>query len=122
MAGAFVPAPPCCCDATLNFGINREGAKWRREMKEVSVLIQILVCIGGIAVMLYSVRSVHVCLKEKQQGYGPNSLKALGISFYIPALLIITVLFSTEIGVTALVALWGTVGGYLLGQSKSENE
>lgn len=55
-------------------------------------------------------------LKAKDQGFGPNSLKALGIVLFLPALVIVSVIvpdFRSE----TLAALLGTVAGYALSNS-----
>lgn len=52
-------------------------------------------------------------LKAKDQGFGPNSLKALGIVLFLPVLVIVSVIvpdFRSE----TLAALLGTVAGYVL--------
>ena len=58
-------------------------------------------------------------LKAKEQGFGPNSLKALGLVLFIPTLLIIGIVipnFQTE----TLSALLGTVAGYVLSHSQPD--
>ena len=53
-----------------------------------------------------------------EKGFGPSSLKALGIVLFIPTLLIMAVhgQFHSE----TLAALLGTVAGYVLSHSKSD--
>ena len=76
--------------------------------------------LGAIAIMLGRLWLVAARLKAKQQGFGPNSLKALGLVLFIPTLIIISIVipsFQTE----TLAALLGTVAGYVLSHSKAED-
>ena len=79
-----------------------------------------LIAVGGaVLAMLGGLWLTFERLKEKDQGFGPNSLKAIGIVIFIPALIIIGVVipnFQTE----TLAALLGTVAGYVLSTSTSE--
>lgn len=80
-------------------------------------MYKIALVVGCVIVMLFGIGYVHGRLKEKEQGYGPNSLKALGMVLFIPTFLIIAVCleFETE----TIAALLGTVAGYVLSQSES---
>lgn len=79
-----------------------------------------LIAIGGAAAaMLGGLFVVHERLKAKQQGFGPNSLKALGIVLFVPTLLILGIAIP-EFRTETLAALLGTVAGYVLSQSKSD--
>jgi hypothetical protein len=76
--------------------------------------------LGAIATMLGGLWLVAARLKAKQQGFGPNSLKALGLVLFIPTLIIISIVmpsFQTE----TLAALLGTVAGYVLSHSKADD-
>ena len=82
--------------------------------------IRLAAVLGAIAAMLGGLWLVAARLKAKDQGFGPNSLKALGIVLLVPALLIIAIAipqFQTE----TLAALLGTVAGYVLSHSKSDD-
>lgn len=82
--------------------------------------VQLVVVVGGFIVMLAGLCIFHSRLKAKNQGFGPNSIKALGMILLIPNLLIIAVAvpsFQSE----TLAALLGTIAGYTLSQSKSED-
>ena len=81
--------------------------------------LEITAVIGAIAAMLYGLNRIFSRLKAKQQGFGPNSLKAIGVVLFIPVLLILAILtnFKTE----TLAALLGTVAGYVLSNS-DQNE
>ncbi|MEW8220059.1 MAG: hypothetical protein AB2770_17025 [Candidatus Thiodiazotropha taylori] len=74
--------------------------------------VQMLTVIGAFIGMFYGLNIAYKRIKAKDQGFGPNSLKAIGISFFIPTLLILAVTtgFKTE----TLAALLGTVAGYVL--------
>ncbi|EPO7920309.1 hypothetical protein [Pseudomonas aeruginosa] len=69
-------------------------------------------------VMLYGLNIVYKRIKAKGQGFGPNSLKAIGVVLFIPTILILSILtkFQTE----TLAALLGTIAGYVLSNSKPE--
>ena len=85
------------------------GAEW----------IKLLAVAGAVIAMLGGLWLTFARLKDKEQGFGPNSLKAVGIVIFIPALVIIGVVipnFQTE----TLAALLGTVAGYVLSTSTSE--
>jgi hypothetical protein len=82
--------------------------------------IRLVAVVGAVIAMLGGLWLVFAQLKRKQQGFGPNSLKALGLVLFLPALVIIGVVipeFKTE----TLAALLGTVGGYVLSHSKAED-
>ena len=70
-------------------------------------------------VMLYGLNIVYKRIKAKDQGFGPNSLKAIGVVLFIPTILILAILtkFETE----TLAALLGTVAGYVLSNSNPED-
>ena len=81
--------------------------------------IRLACVLGAIAVMLIGLWVVASRLKAKEQGFGPNSLKALGLVLFVPTLIIIAIVvpnFQTE----TLAALLGTVAGYVLSQSKAD--
>lgn len=83
-------------------------------------LVRLAAVLGGVVAMLGGLWLVFARLKEKQQGFGPNSLKALGLVLFLPTLIIIGVVipeFKTE----TLAALLGTVAGYVLSHSKAED-
>jgi heme/copper-type cytochrome/quinol oxidase subunit 2 len=89
------------------------------DIYQVSLLRLSVAIAAGVA-MLVGMWLVFARLKHKQQGFGPNSLKALGLVLFVPALLMISVAvpgFQTE----TLAALLGTVAGYVLSHSKAED-
>lgn len=79
----------------------------------------LIAVIGAVAVMIYGLNMIFKRLKEKNQGFGPNSLKAIGVILFIPTLLILAIL--TEFKTETLAALLGTIAGYVLSNSKSED-
>ena len=82
-------------------------------------LIRILAVVGALAVMLAGLWLVAARLKAKNQGFGPNAVKALGLVLLVPALIIIPVAlpqFQSE----TVAALLGTIAGYVLSQSRPE--
>lgn len=81
---------------------------------------RVLAVIGAVVAMLGGLWLVGARLKAKDQGFGPNSLKALGIVLLVPGLIIVAIAipeFQTE----TLAALLGTVAGYALSHSKSDD-
>ncbi len=87
---------------------------------ECAPWIRILAVAGAIIAMMCGVFLVFARLKAKNQGFGPNSLKALGLVLFVPTLIVIGVTlpgFQTE----TLAALLGTVAGYVLSHSKGDD-
>jgi len=83
-------------------------------------VLSLTVAIGAAVAMLGGVWLVFARLKAQNKGCGPNSLKALGLVLFIPALLMVAATvpnFQTE----TLAALLGTVAGYVLSHSKSDD-
>jgi len=83
-------------------------------------LIRLAAVGGAVLAMLGGIWLVFDRLKSKEQGFGPNSLKALGLVLFLPSLLIAGIVvpdFRSE----TLAALLGTVAGYVLSHSKSED-
>mgnify|MGYP007014088782 CR=1 FL=1 len=81
--------------------------------------IKLVAVSGATIAMLGGLWLTFARLKAKNAGFGPNSLKAVGIIIFIPSLLIIGIVipnFQTE----TLAALLGTVAGYVLSTSTSE--
>jgi len=82
--------------------------------------VAIVVAIGAVLAMLGGLWLVFARLKQKDQGFGQNSLKALGLVLFVPTLLMVAVTvknFQTE----TLAALLGTVAGFALSQSKGDD-
>ncbi len=75
--------------------------------------------VGAILVMLYGLNIIYKRIKAKNQGFGPNTLKATGVILFVPTVLILAVL--TKFQPEALAALLGTVAGYVLSNSKPED-
>jgi len=82
--------------------------------------LRLVTVIGGLAVMLVGVFLVFARLKQKQQGFGPNSLKALGLVLFVPSLVVIGVAIP-DFKAETIAALLGTVAGYVLSHSKSDD-
>jgi len=82
--------------------------------------LSLVIAVGAVLAMLGGIVFIYVRLKQKDQGFGPNTLKALGLVLFMPTLLMIAVQkdgFQTE----TLAALLGTVAGYVLSHSKSDD-
>lgn len=82
------------------------------------VLKIMVIVIAGLS-MLVGMSLVFFNLHRNEHGFGPNSLKALGLVAFLPCLLIISVAvpeFKSEV----LSALLGTVAGYVLSNNRKE--
>jgi hypothetical protein len=86
---------------------------------EVVVWLRVGAVIAATLVMLYGLHKIFERLDAKQQGFGPNTLKAIGLVLFLPILLILAVL--TDFKTETLAALLGTVAGYVLSNSKSDD-
>ncbi|WP_119395991.1 hypothetical protein [Salinibius halmophilus] len=80
--------------------------------------IHFIAVIGAVAAMLYGLNIIYKRIKAKDQGFGPNTLKAIGVVLFIPTILIMAIL--TQFQAETLAALLGTVAGYVLSNSKPE--
>ena len=74
--------------------------------------LKLIAVIGMVVIALYGTRGVLLRMKDKQQGFAPNSLQALAITFFIPTVVIIASVAGLDS--QALAALLGTVAGYVL--------
>lgn len=81
--------------------------------------LKVVAVIGSVLVMVYGLNRVYSRLKAKEQGFGPNSLRAIGIVLFLPILLMLAIL--TEFKTETLAALLGTVAGYVLSNSESKD-
>ena len=83
-------------------------------------ILSLVVAIGAALAMLFGLWLVFERLKAKDQGFGPSSLKAIGLVLFIPTLLMVAVAvdgFQSE----TIAALLGTVAGYVLSHSKADD-
>ncbi len=87
-------------------------------MEEIIAWLRVGTVVGSAVVMIYGLKKIFERLEAKQQGFGPNTLKAIGVVLFLPTLLILAVL--TEFKTETLAALLGTVAGYVLSNSKPE--
>jgi len=69
--------------------------------------------------MLYGLNIIYKRIKAKNQGFGPATLKAVGVVLFIPTILILAVV--TDFQSETLAALLGTVAGYVLSNGKSDD-
>lgn len=88
------------------------------EIEPSITWIHFVAVIGAVAAMLYGLNIIYKRNKAKNQGFGPNTLKAIGVVLFIPTILIMAVL--TQFQAETLAALLGTVAGYVLSNSKPE--
>lgn len=80
----------------------------------------VVIVIAGIA-MLAGMVLVFMNLRKQGSGFGPSSLKALGLVAFLPSLIIISVAlpdFKSEV----LSALLGTVAGYVLSSNRQDEK
>ena len=82
--------------------------------------LKLITVIGALSIILVGLGYIFQRLKEKEQGFGPNSLRAIGIVIFVPTLLILAVV--TEFQTETLAALLGTVAGYVLSNSKPNDD
>jgi len=82
--------------------------------------LKVVAVLGAVVAMIYGLNRVFERLKEKQQGFGPNSLKAIGVILFVPTLLILAIV--TDFKTETLAALLGTVAGYVLSNSRNNEE
>ncbi|MDI6763520.1 MAG: hypothetical protein QME83_10890 [Thermodesulfobacteriota bacterium] len=68
--------------------------------------------LGAVIAMIYGIYLIFDRLKAKDQGFGPNSLKAIGVVLFVPSLVILAIV--TDFKTETLAALLGTVAGYVL--------
>lgn len=80
--------------------------------------LEAIAVIGTVLIMLIGMVLVFRHLRSLGQGFGPNSLKSLGIVLFIPLLGLLAIL--TDFQQETLAALLGTVAGYVL--SNTENK
>lgn len=86
---------------------------------EETYILKMIVTVGSVLVMLYGINIVYKRLKAKDQGFGPATIRTIGILLFIPTLLILAIL--TEFQTETLAALLGTVAGYVLSKP-SDND
>lgn len=75
---------------------------------------------GSALVMVIGLYLVFARLKAMNQGFGPNSLRALGVVLFIPTLIILAVVVNFNL--ETLAALLGTVAGYVLSNSRPDDK
>ncbi|MGQ0584365.1 MAG: hypothetical protein ACT4O6_20735 [Reyranella sp.] len=89
---------------------NKGGAKMDFNwLRLAAVIVAGLVMCGGLW-------GVFNRMKAKDQGFGPNSLRALGMVIFVPGLIVIGVTFP-DFKSETIAALLGTVAGYILSQA-----
>ncbi|RYY77231.1 MAG: hypothetical protein EOO52_07065 [Gammaproteobacteria bacterium] len=85
---------------------------------QLATWVTFFAVLGAVATMLYGLNIIYKRVKAKNQGFGPNTLKAIGVVLFIPTILILALL--TKFQPETLAALLGTVAGYVLSNSKPE--
>jgi xanthine/uracil permease len=97
----------------------------RREKVEGGIMqpmdiLKIIAVAGALLIALYGINRIDARMKAKNQGFGGTTLRALGLVIFIPTLVVLAVV--TEFRVEVLAALLGTVAGYVLSQSTSDDQ
>ncbi len=82
--------------------------------------LKFLGVLGASIAMVVGLCLVFARLKAKDQGFGPNSLKALGIVLFIPTLVILALVVNFNL--ETLAALLGTVAGYVLSHGRPDDK
>lgn len=85
------------------------------------VWIRGLAALAASLAMLGGMCLVFSRLKAMGKGFGPNSLRALGIVLFIPALVLVGITFPGFQSET-IAALFGTVAGYVLSQATRDQD
>lgn len=88
------------------------------ETSSISLTSSNILIACVVIMFLAGIWFVHITLKRQDQGFGPSSIKAMGILLFIPLLV-----FSfgyTEIPGEAVTALLGTLAGYLFSPTATE--
>lgn len=75
---------------------------------------------GAVIAMISGLWFIFQRLKKKDQGFGQNSIKVIGLILFLPTILIISILSGLQ--TETLAALLGTIAGYVLSNSKSEGD
>jgi hypothetical protein len=84
-------------------------------------LVKVVGISGAAIAMLLGLWCVFARLRALEQGFGPNSLKSLGIVLFIPSLLIVAIAIPDFKG-EPLAALLGTIAGYVLSYTKGDDK
>jgi hypothetical protein len=88
---------------------------------EAMDILKIVAVSGALAIALYGINRIDARMKAKNQGFGPNTLRALGLVIFLPALVVLAVVM-TDFRTEVLAALLGTVAGYVLSQSTADDQ
>jgi Ca2+/H+ antiporter len=81
--------------------------------------LKLIAVVGAVVAMLFGLCHVFSRLKAKNQGFGPNSLRAIGVVLFVPSLVILAI--ATDFKTETLAALLGTVAGYVLSVAKPDD-
>lgn len=82
--------------------------------------IRLIAVVAALVIAMFGLWLVAARLKEKNQGFGPNSLRALGLVIFLPVLVLLSVIVPEFRGET-IAALLGTVAGYVLSNAGAED-
>lgn len=76
--------------------------------------------LGTLLVMLVGMILVFRRLKQRQEAFGSNSLKALGLVLFLPSLMLLALV--TDFQTETLAALLGVVAGYVLSTTEDHSK
>jgi uncharacterized membrane protein len=88
---------------------------------ELTDTARLLAVGGALVTMLFGLWLIFQRLAAKEQGFGPNSLKAVGVVLFLPTIVILAVVVK-DFEMQTVAALLGTVAGYILSHSRSDDK
>ena len=83
-------------------------------------IAQLIGVVGAVVAMIYGLYIINQRIKAKNQGFGPNALKIVGVVLFIPTILILALV--TNFQSETLAALLGTVAGYVLSNNNKNDD
>jgi hypothetical protein len=113
------PAPAPVTQTVGHTKSDKKEKKMESNQLGAIFILKLVAVLGMLVAMIYGARGVLLRLKEKGQGFGPSSLQAIAITFFLPIVVILALLAGLES--QALAALLGTVAGYVLSSQKKDD-
>jgi uncharacterized membrane protein len=96
--------------------LSTKETKMNIDLQWIFPVLKGVALLGTVIAMIYGIHLIFDRLKAKDQGFGPNSLKAIGVVLFVPSLVILAIV--TDFKTETLAALLGTVAGYVLSNSE----
>lgn len=75
--------------------------------------------LGIVLVMVIGMALVFRRLRQRNEAFGPNSIKALGLVLFLPSLMLLALV--TDFETETLAALLGVVAGYVLSTTEDRS-